>query len=261
MPLPNYFLFSMFLCIVTCGSSVAQKDIRIDDSLASHADKFTVKPGSQGFGKVWTIKFGDYAVVGGKMGWTTTSSRSNLLNTKTESKSTEKFSFTLASKIGDTAWVNAARSIQTKQINEIALFLGFSFGENEVLQSSDNFTAFIRLNGDSSKEWALYMNITSHRDSLGDYSFFMSDGHMTLFVSSIPEDQKSSNAFAMNAAGYGFSENEVPRAALQYHGAGMMGGNRIFIWIDRGLDSKTKLALAAAMTSILQLKLSLPAAP
>jgi len=255
----KYFSGPIILIVVTTGMVFAQKDIPIDDSLAVHANKFPVKPGSQSFGKVWTVKFGDYAVIDGKKGWIITSSRSDLLNSKTESKSGEKFSFAMANKSGDTAWVNAGRSIQSKSLNEVGILPGFSIGENELLQSSDNYTAFIRLNGDS-REWALYMNITNHRDSTGDYSFFMSDGSQKIFVSPIP-DHKSKNAFSMDAAGYGFSEASSIRAALQYKGSGMMGGNRIFVWIDREYDSKMKMVLAAAMTSILQLTLSSPAAP
>ena len=51
-------------------SALAQKNIVISDSLNANADKMNVKMGSQTIGKIWKFRFGDYAVVSSKMGWT-----------------------------------------------------------------------------------------------------------------------------------------------------------------------------------------------
>lgn len=69
----------------------AQKDIVVNDSLATNSEKLNVKMGTQWMGKIWQFRFGDYAVVSSKMGWTTTSTKGNFFNSKTENKSTEKF--------------------------------------------------------------------------------------------------------------------------------------------------------------------------
>ena len=74
----------------------AQKNIVISDSLDANADKMNVKMGSQTMGKIWKFRFGDYAVISSKMGWTKTSAKANLLNTRTESKTTQKFSFVIS---------------------------------------------------------------------------------------------------------------------------------------------------------------------
>src|SRR5450432_3568264 len=101
------------LCLMTIVSGFAngQKTLIISDSLAANAEKLEVKMGSQGFGKIWKFRFGDYAVVSSKKGWTTSSSSSNFFNTKTGSNTTEKFSFVLGNKTGDSAKVNAANNI------------------------------------------------------------------------------------------------------------------------------------------------------
>lgn len=86
--------YSLLIFIVFyVGVVHAQKDIVINQSLAANAEKLKVKMGSQEIGKIRNFKFGEYAVVSSKMGWTTTSSKSNIFNTKIESTSTQKFSF------------------------------------------------------------------------------------------------------------------------------------------------------------------------
>jgi len=71
--------------------------------------------GAQGLGKIAKWKFGEYAVVASKAGWVKTTSKSNLFNTKTESKKTQKFSFTMCNQAGDSALVNAAMQKGHKQ--------------------------------------------------------------------------------------------------------------------------------------------------
>ncbi len=90
--------------------------------MAENGDKFKVKLGSQGAGKIWKMHFGEYGVVSSKMGWTTGSYKSNLFNTKFESKSTQKFSFLLSNKAADSAWVSAANNIRVKALQEIQVY-------------------------------------------------------------------------------------------------------------------------------------------
>jgi len=60
-----------------------------------------------------------------KAGWTKTTNKSNLFNTKTESKTTQKFSFTLCNQAGDSALVNAAKNIELKAVQGFELFPSF----------------------------------------------------------------------------------------------------------------------------------------
>ena len=92
----------LLFMLTIANISQAQKDIIISDSLAANSEKLKVKMGSQGLGKIWKFQFGNYAVISSKAGWTTTSTKGNFFNTKTESKSTKKFSFLMTNKINDT---------------------------------------------------------------------------------------------------------------------------------------------------------------
>src|SRR5947207_10669002 len=109
-----------FLFLLT-GFAKAQKIIVISDSLTVHGEKMNVKLGSKGPGKIWKMRFGDYAVVTSKMGWATKSVKWNFFDTKVESKTGEKFSFVLSNHATDTAWVNAANNVVVRALQEIEI--------------------------------------------------------------------------------------------------------------------------------------------
>lgn len=82
-------LIFCLLTLLLIGTSFTQaqpKNIVISDDLTATAEMFKV------IGTNPKLKFGDYAVLKSKIGWAVTSERTNLLNTKTESKSKNKFS-------------------------------------------------------------------------------------------------------------------------------------------------------------------------
>jgi hypothetical protein len=252
----SIYLFKTYivcLLLLLTVFSKAQKNIIINDSLAANSDKLNVKMGSQGMGKIWKFHFGDYAVVSSKMGWTVTSTKGNLFNTKTESKSTQKFSFLLAGKTSDTAKVNAARNIMVQSLNEIELLPHFSWGSNELKQESDNFSSFITINSDTSEVWALFMNITTGQDEKGSYQAFLANGERKIFLFPVSSNKNGDN-HSFPALGFEFIENEQSIGAVQYYGGGIMGMNKNIIWLEKSLNEKMKLILAAAMTAILQIK-------
>jgi len=242
------------LLIFICGFARAQKNIDIGDSLRMHADMYKVKPGSQGPGKIWKMHFGEYGVVLSKMGWATTSSKSDLFNTKVESKSTQKFSFILSNKSGDSAWVSAASNIRVTALREIEVVAGFSWGSNELLQESKNFSAFITINQDTTETWALLMHIARGRDSLGNYEAFLTNGQRKIFISQFIPEKAGNNPFKQPPAGYEFFERGQSLGALQYNS--LMALSDGIVWISRELDTKMKLVLAASMTAILQTKMN-----
>ncbi|CAN5789310.1 hypothetical protein BH10BAC3_BH10BAC3_31450 [soil metagenome] len=244
-----------FICVLFSmdNFSFAQKNIVISDSLAANADKFNVKMGSQGFGKIWKMHFGDYSVVSSKMHWTTNSTKGNLFNTKTESKSTQKFSFVFSDKT-DTANVNAAQNILTESLREIEIIRHLLRGTDELVKKTNNFTAFITVNGDTTDTWALFMNVTGGTKPEGVNDAFLSNGNRKIILKSVTSGESGgNNMFSMAAEGYEFIENGHSLAALQYT-AGPIATNKNIVWINRGPDSKMKLILAAAQTAILQIK-------
>jgi len=237
-------------------TSQAQKDIIIDDSLAANAPKLNVKMGSQGFGKIWKFHFGDYAVVSSKMGWTTASSKSNFFNTKTESKTTEKFSFIMTNKGNDSAHVNAANNIKAHALKEVEILPSLYWGSNEVLSESDNFSAYINVNGDTTETWALFMNIISGSTTRGSYEAFLTNGQRRILLFPVSSDKKGAEAKSFPALGYQFVENQNNLGALQYQGSAMLGYNKNIVWIDSRQDEKMKLILAATMTAVMQKKMN-----
>lgn len=252
------YLFRIYiLCHLLLITKIteAQKDIIISDSLAANCEKLNVKMGTQWMGKIWKFHFGDYAVVSSKMGWTTTSIKGNLFNTKTESKSTEKFSFVLINKkTNDSARVNAANNIVVQSLNEIEIFPHFSWGSNELLQESRNFSAFITVNGDTSETWALFMNVTRGSNTEGSYNAFLTNGERKIFLSSASSNKNGGDNRSLPALGYESIENGQSLSALQYYGGGLFGLNKNIVWIRNSSDEKMKLILAAASTAILQIK-------
>ena len=247
------FLFAILLIFAETANA-QKKRIIISDSLAANSKPLKVKMGAQKMGKIWSFKFGDYAVTDSKNGWTTTTSKSNLFNTKTESKSTEKFAFTLTSKTGDYAKINAANNIEIKTLQETELFTGFYIGDDEVLLDSRNFTALININNGTTETWTLYMNVTTGNTVDDGGTAFLSNGERKIFIISTDSNKNGTDSRTLPALGYEFFENEQAVCALQYYGGGVFGMNKNLVWIQDSLDSEMKLILAAAMTSVLQLK-------
>jgi hypothetical protein len=248
-------IYTLGFFLVFIGSANAQKDILINDSLAAHADMLKVKMGGQGLGKMWKFRFGDYSVVSSKKGWTTGSITGNLFHTKTESKTTDKFSFILSNKTNDSAWVNAASNIQIQSLQQIEILPNFYWGENELVRESRNFSAFINVNRDTIETWALFMNVARVHDKEASYEAFLTNGSRRIFISPASGSKKNSkNPFAMDAAGYELFENSESLCAVQYRGTGAMAFNSNIVWISRNLDDHMKFILAAALTAILQLK-------
>jgi hypothetical protein len=247
--------FSLFL--FSAGLIRAQKNILISDSLKANAEMLKVKMGNKGPFKIFKMSFGDYAVVSSKMGWTTGYTAGNLFNTRTESKSTEKFSFVMVNKTNDSARVNAAKNILTKELHSIEILPGFYWGEDELLNESRNFSAFISINSDTIETWALFINVALVHDKEGRYEAFLTNGTRRIFIAPVSSsEKKSSSPFAMDAAGYELIENKESLGAVQYKGAGAAGLNHNIIWIKNNLEPRMQLFLAAAMTAILQIKTS-----
>ena len=255
----NYWFNTCFFCLLLSVGSLckAQKNIVISDSLSANAEMLKVKMGVQ-WGKIWKMHFGDYAVVSGKSGWTTSSTKGNFFNTKTEDKSTQKFSFILVNKTPDSARVNAANNIQVQSLHEMELFPHFSWGSNELVQASHNFSAFININSDTSQAWGLFMNVTNARDAEGSYEAFLTNGERKVFIIPASADKNGNERTSSSAMGYELKENGKPIGAVQYFGGGMLGMNKNIVWIHNQLDPTFKLILAAAITALLQIKVTAP---
>ena len=250
------YIRSFFLGFMLVSFQIArsQKDIVISDSLTVNGEKLNVKMGSHGFGKIWKFSFGEYGVASSKMGWTINSAKGNFFNTKTESKSTEKFSFLMTSKVNDSATVNAANNILVQSLQSMEIFPGFNWGTDELVQESRNFSAFIIVNHDTSETWALLMNMIRGSSVLVKDEALLTNGQRKILVVPTTSNLHGGDSRSLPALGYEFVENGQSLGAVQYYGGGSFGVNKNIVWISKPLDNRMKIILAAASTAILQLK-------
>lgn len=243
-------LFIAMLLII----EVNAQNIVVSENLNVNSGPLKVKMGAQGFGKIGKWKFGEYSVVSSKAGWTKTTSKSNLFNTKTESKTTQKFSFIMCNKESDSAFVNAAKNVEIEEVQGFELFPNFYLGENEVKLSANNFTASIIINGDTTDTWILLMNSEWGSESENTGEAILTNGITKYLIFSASSNSNGTDKRNIPAKGYEFREKEYAVLALQYYGGGALGYNKNLVWIDNNQNQKVKLILAAAATAILQLK-------
>jgi hypothetical protein len=240
--------------LVAVPVSATQHNIIISDGLAGNADTLNVKKGAQWMGRIAKWRFGDYAVVSSKMGPTTTRTKGNLLNTERwrESRSTGEFSFVLTNRTTDSARVNVAYNVTIQSLHKTELGHGWSIGSDEVVLDSENSTALITINGDTTDTWALLIGVTTGDSTEGKSQAVLTNGKRRIVLSPASSNTRGRHDVPGTAAGYEFLENGQSLCALQYFGGTF--GNTNIVWMLRNLDGKTKLMLAAAMTAVLQMK-------
>jgi len=234
------------------GVCPAQKTIRISDSLARNAERLKVERGAQWMGHIGKWRFGDYAVVSGKPGWTHTRTTGNVFQTESETRTHDTFTFVLTNAATDSAIVNAARNVDVQELYKLDLGHGWSLGSDEVVQESENFTALITINRDTTETWVLFLGSTSGSDIPGKHTAFLTNEERRIFLSLASSNQNAYDFRGMPALGYEFVENGQSLCALQYFG-GLFDFTQI-VWMHSNLDARTKLILAAAMTAVLQLR-------
>ena len=232
--------------------SAAQRTIVISDSLIGNAERLSVKKGAQWMGQIAKWRFGDYAVVSGKPGWTHTRTTGNFFQTKSETRSHDTFTFVLTNAATDSAMVNAARNVDVQELHKLDLGHGWSLGSDEVVLESENFTAFITINRDTTETWTLYIGDASGRDSEGKHEAFLTNGERRILLSLASSNKNVYDMSGLPALGYEFVENGQSLCALQYFG-GLFDFRQI-VWMHSNLDARTKLILAAPMTAVLQLR-------
>jgi hypothetical protein len=245
---------SMFgFLILSSVITLAQKNIIISESLSANSEMLNVKMGSQKFGRIWNFRFGDYAVVKSKLGWTKSKSKSTFWGTKSESITSEKFSFVLCNNNGDTAIVNAANKIEVKSLNEIQILPHFSWGTNEIQKGERLFSANIIVNNDTIDSWTVFIKKTEGSQTGSDFLAFLTNGPRDIKIFPVSSNNELKNSM-FPALGYEFVENGQSLSALQYLGSGALGFNKSIVWLDKNMDDRMKLILAAAMTAVLQIE-------
>lgn len=244
------------MLIMFLHSTYAQrKNIVINTKLSSSSEMLKVKMGTQWMGRIWNIKFGDYAVVRkSKMSPEVTKQKSNILGTKNEYKTGYKFNFTLTNKSVDSAMVNALYSENVEELSSFELFPNFYLGRDEVLKDSINFAAGISLSSNSNDNWKLSLEMTYGTETELKHEGVLTNGTRIIWINPVSSNRDGNDKRWYPALGYEFTENGNAICAVQYFGGGAFGYNKNRIWIDSNLNQEMKLILAASMTSILQVK-------
>jgi len=243
--------------ISTLNIQGQQKEIVIDDDLSAKAEKMKVKMGAQWAGKIFKIKFGDYAVTDSKNGWTTTTGGTNFFGTKARSETNNEFSFELSNKsLSEKAVVNAASSMTSEEIRSFQLFSTLAIGSDELLKSTNNFSAFITTTLDEDDTWVLIKSLEDGSQANYEFRAFLTNQDRTIRVERTTSNKKGHDSRSIPAKGYEFIENGKSLCAVQYYGGGMMGMNKNIIWIRSELSPEEKLILASAMTALLQVDYS-----
>jgi hypothetical protein len=247
--------------LLAVPASSAEKVIVISDSLVANADRMKASRGAEWLGH-FKWRFGDYAVVASKTGWTSTDTKTNFWKTKTESKSVQKFSFTLANGTTDSAMVDTAHEFLAESHHPVKLGQSVSFGSSEV-RESESFYAFITLTGDTSEAWTLSMggtsveNADSGQAERATYRTVLTRGERTITLAPVtsrkPGGDRGSffSRIMPPAMGYEFVENGRSLCAVQYF-PGSARVDRYYVWIHKEPDPRMKLVLAAAVTAVLQ---------
>ena len=228
----------------TPSVTAAQKTILISDTLAANADKLKVNNPAQWLGRIAGWRFGDYAVATSKQGPVKTTMSQHFF--KVDSSTSVKFSFVLTNRTADSAMANVARNSTVKSLRSLELGNGWSIGSDEVVSESDNLAAFITINRDTSDTWAFVLGVTGNPG----YAGFLTNGARRITVAVASSNRNAMDLSGWPALGYAFLEDGRSLGAIQY--TGMQWQPAQFVWLDRNLDARTKLLLAAAMTAVLQ---------
>ncbi len=273
-------VFRSALCLAgllaAVPASAKPKHILISDSLLAHADPWDVKRNDRWVGmNRWS--FGGYTVVASKTGWTTGGTDTSLFKTRMESHSQNKFSFVMRSTAADSAFVSAAHLITSRSNPGFKIAKGVHVGGTGQTVETDHFMASIAVGRDTSEIWDLLIGDTEvsesgyDRDDLASHTAVLIHGDrrialVPVFSINLAAKQSFGASLGMQfrppAMGYEFIEQGHSLCAVEYFSSGISGMYKNTVWMNRSADPRLQLVLAAAMTSVLELKCQeLPYAP
>ena len=256
-------------------ASAKPKHILISDSLLANADPWNVKRGDRWVGmNRWS--FGEYAVVASKTGWVHGGTHTNLFKTKTESYSGYKFSFVMTNGTADSAFVDAARQMVTQSNPGLKVGEDVHVGGTGQTVETDHFVASITINRDTTEMWDLFLGDSEVSDFFSGlvdsarHTAILIRGDRRIALRTVFSKKFSKKpsivsqlgmAISHPAMGFEFIEDGRSLCAVEYLSSGVSGYYKNTVWMDRSADPRLRLVLAAAMTSVLELKVEAPEPP
>lgn len=262
-------MLSVVGLLLALPASAASKHIIISDSLLANSDELEVKRGGHFMGiNKW--RFGDYAVVASKVGWTHSGSHSNFWGTRTETSTSSKFSFVLSSKTPDSAFVSAEHQLVSRAHPGLKVTEGGTrIGGDDQTVATDHFVASITIARDTSETWDLFIGgteVSEHgtdREDLASYATVLSHGDrrvalVPVFSKKLAEKRSFISQLGLQirppAMGFEFIEDGRSLCAVEYFSSGISGMYKNTVWMDRTVEPRMQLVLAAAMTAVLELE-------
>jgi len=251
--------------------SAGSKNIILSDSLLANADKWDVKQGTQWLG-IHKWRFGDYAVVASKLSGTHTDSDTNFFKTKNARRTWNEFSFVLCNKTNDSAFVRAAHENTSRSNPGLHLGHGLTVGGDDRTVEADRFVASIMVHGDTTETWELSIGYSevSYRhgdEGEGSHEATLTSGERRIALNQVLSKKYDkppsmlSMALRPPAMGYEFVEDGRSLCAVEYLSTALAGPLKNTVWMNRNLDPRMQLILAAAMTAVLELEAEAALAP
>jgi hypothetical protein len=179
----------------------------------------------------------------------------------------------MSNKTADSAFVNAAHQIIAQSNPGLRVAQGVHVGGTGQTVETDHFIASITIGRDSTDMWDLFIGDTEVSDSGGDrddlasHTAVMIHGDrrialVPVFSKNVAKKQSFGSQLAMQfhppAMGYEFVEDGRSLCAVEYFSSGISGMYKNTVWMDKSADPRLRLVLAAAMTSVLELKCQEP---
>lgn len=146
---------------------------------------------------------------------------------------------------------------------------GTHVGGTGLTEKTDRFIASITIGRDTTEIWDLFVGDTEvsewsyDREDLASHTSVLIQGERRIAlvpVFSKKLDKKPSFFTPLTmglrppAMGYEFIEDGRSLCAVEYFSSGISGLFKNTVWMDKSADPRLRLVLAAAMTSVLELK-------
>lgn len=237
-----------------------KKVMKLEDDLKANSTAMEAK--ARGIGTVSKYKFGDYAIVSGKEGWTTTKTKSRFFSAVSEAQSKKKLSFVFVGHTQDTVLVNAAINTNLKEVNVGDFPVHFEkggevlIGKNwsELRESTENYLAVFSVDSDTTK-WRMALLIRMGSEVDGGYQFagFVTNGTTLIEIEQVKEwdDGKKSTYNVVTGdllVGYEFRMNGLAVGAVQ---VSMDSFQKKLVWLRHDNDKQLNLVLAAASAAMM----------
>jgi len=237
----SLFIVSFFLFLISISSVLAQKEMKLAESLDKNSTPMQAKP--KGIGTVTKYQFGPYKIVSGKEGWTTTTANSRFFSLHTESKSKKKLSFVFVKDLKDSVLVNVSVNTDIKQMDS-----HFAEGWSILKDSKENYMAIMSFPSDTAT-WRMMIANRVGSDVKGEpFEGMLTDGNSSIQIKEVEEWNDGKKSKIIGTVGYEFYSGGSSVAAVQ---ASPDTFQKKIVWIRSDVDTKLQLILAAASAAMM----------